>query len=82
MHFGGVVALDDVDEMPLGTLHHRQLRDDDGVRTRRAENVHVDEHAGAQAALRVGDGGAYQHGAGIGIVRGVGKVDLPAMRMN
>jgi hypothetical protein len=62
--------------MPLRSLLHGTLGDQDGVRPQRPLQSRTHVLVGAQQAIRVIDRRTDQEGAGLRIVRGVGKGDL------
>ena len=53
-HFGDVVRVDDVDQMPVAALLDRQLRDDDRVRACRAVQDGGHEHPRTQLPFGIG----------------------------
>src|SRR5262245_31856204 len=71
----GAVFLDDVYEVPLRALLHRELGHDHGVRARAALDVRGDEHAGPQVLLRIRDHCAHLERAGLLAEGRIGEVD-------
>ena len=77
---GLVVLVDDPDEVALGALLHRALRDEDRVRPDRAAQARAHVLVGTQHAFRIVDRRADQERAGLRVVRRVGERDLARVR--
>ena len=81
-HLGDAVRVDDVDEVAVRALLHRELRHDDRVRAAsRPCTYAVTNMPGRSSVLRVGQHRAHQERAGVLAERRVGEVDLAAVRI-
>ena len=78
---GVTVLLDDVDQVTVGALLHRELRHDDRVLPRAALHLGRHEHAGPQGLLRVRQRRAHQERPRVLAEGRVGEVDAPGLRV-